>query len=432
MTASTPPGSDLDTIVSRTRHLLLDFDGPICSIYAGLPAITVADRLRKLFGDHAQLTDEIAHTADPLEVFAYAATLSEDLAARVETEMTGQELVAVATAAPTPYVHEVVTACQNSGRSVAVVSNNSSRAVHSYLARHGLDDRISLVVARINHDPALLKPSPHLIIQAVDALHAEPGECILIGDSVTDIEGARFASVQSIGYADKPGKRERLAAAGAGAIINSLGDLALRLRARAANPELLQLSLRPFKGAPSARRADPRWPFSQCARGMHGEAWTSWDVAPLWREVMGVSPQVGGSLACFLLRESAPSRAAARRAVTPHPPRRAPRRNAPWVMRSASWQADRLAPGVPAAGRKVSTSGRNTAHCPGRPLQRQGRTCGASLATQEQTLERRSHCRPGGPDGEGQARGQALQARGEPSRRGAFHIPSRRHARCIR
>ena len=29
MTASTPPGSDLDTIVSRTRHLLLDFDGPI-------------------------------------------------------------------------------------------------------------------------------------------------------------------------------------------------------------------------------------------------------------------------------------------------------------------------------------------------------------------------------------------------------------------
>ena len=127
MTSPTPPGSDLDTIVSRTRHLLLDFDGPICSIYAGLPAATVADRLRKLFGDHAPLPDDIARTADPLEVFAYAATISEDLAARVETEMTDQELAAVATAAPTPYVHEVVTACQNSGRSVAVVSNNSAR-----------------------------------------------------------------------------------------------------------------------------------------------------------------------------------------------------------------------------------------------------------------------------------------------------------------
>ena len=238
MTRPTPSGSDLDTIVSRTRHLLLDFDGPICSIYAGLPAATVADRLRKLFGDHAELPDEIARTADPLAVFAYAATVSEDLAARVETEMTDQELAAVATATPTPYVHEVVTACQNSGRSVAVVSNNSAAAVHSYLARHGLEDRISLVVARTNHNPALLKPSPHLIAKAIDALHAEPGECALVGDSVTDIQAARLASVQSIGYANKPGKRQRLTAAGAGATINSLADLALRFRARVADPEL--------------------------------------------------------------------------------------------------------------------------------------------------------------------------------------------------
>ena len=139
MTGPIPAASHLDAILARTRHLLLDFDGPICSIFAGLPAATVAGRLRKLLGNHAQMPGDIARTPDPLEVFAYAATVSEDLAARVETEMTDLELVAVATAAPTPYVHEVVTACQNSGRSVAVVSNNSARAVHSYLARHGLD-----------------------------------------------------------------------------------------------------------------------------------------------------------------------------------------------------------------------------------------------------------------------------------------------------
>ena len=158
--------------------------------------------------------------------------------------MTDQELAAVATAAPTPYVHEVVTACQNSGRSVAVVSNNSAAAVHFYLARHGLDDRISLVVARANHNPALLKPSPYLITQAVRALNAEPDECTLVGDSVTDVQAARLASVQSIGYANKPGKRERLTAAGAAVIINSLADLALRLRARVVDPELLRLPRR--------------------------------------------------------------------------------------------------------------------------------------------------------------------------------------------
>lgn len=59
-----------------------------------------------------------------------------------------------------------------------------------------------------------------------------------MGDSVTDIQGADLASAQSIGYANKPGKRERLAAAGAGAIINSLAELALRLRARMSDWEL--------------------------------------------------------------------------------------------------------------------------------------------------------------------------------------------------
>jgi hypothetical protein len=117
----------------------------------------------------------------------------------------------------------------------------------AYLARHGLDDRISLVVARTSHDPALLKPSPLLITQAVQALDAEPAECTLVGDSVTDIQGARLAGTQSIGYANKPGKPERLSGAGASAIINSLADLALKIRARVddpcADPELLQLSL---------------------------------------------------------------------------------------------------------------------------------------------------------------------------------------------
>jgi HAD superfamily hydrolase (TIGR01509 family) len=59
---------------------------------------------------------------------------------------------------------------------------------------------------RTSHDAAPLKPSPHLITQAVDALDAEPGECTLVGDSVTDVQGARLAGVQSIGYANKPGK----------------------------------------------------------------------------------------------------------------------------------------------------------------------------------------------------------------------------------
>src|ERR1700739_4935302 len=103
----TSPGTDADAlgaIIARPRYLLLDFDGPICSIYAGLPAPTVAEKLRQLFPD--ELPDDIASTADPIEVFTYAATVSDDMAARVEAEMADLEVAAVPTAEPTPYVHE--------------------------------------------------------------------------------------------------------------------------------------------------------------------------------------------------------------------------------------------------------------------------------------------------------------------------------------
>ena len=220
-------------IVTTTHHLLLDFDGPICDVYAGLPAATVADRLRKLFADEARrLPDNVARSDDPLEVFAYAATIDPGLAARVEAELTSLEETAVATAKPAAYVHEVVTSCRESGRSVSVVSNNSERAVNSYLAQHGLDDRIDLVVARTSHDAALLKPNPHLIEKALDALKAEPAACAFVGDSTTDIQAARLIGVPSIGYANRPGKHNLLAHVGANTVVSSLSDLVLVLRAR--------------------------------------------------------------------------------------------------------------------------------------------------------------------------------------------------------
>jgi HAD superfamily hydrolase (TIGR01549 family) len=231
MTTADAHAADLGAILARTRWLLLDFDGPICSIFAGLPAPQVADQLRKLFTGH-QLPEDVQRTGDPLEVFAYAGTVNPDLAARVEAEMADLEVTAAATAKPTPYIHEVLDACRESARIVAVVSNNGVRAVKAYLDRQSLSDNIRLVVARTSHDPALLKPSPHLIEKAVHALDADPAATALVGDSITDIEGAKRTGIDSIGYANKPGKYEHMTQAYAGAVITSMADLALSLRAR--------------------------------------------------------------------------------------------------------------------------------------------------------------------------------------------------------
>jgi phosphoglycolate phosphatase len=237
MTSTPKPPASLDQIVLGTRHLLLDFDGPICSIFAGLTKEAVARKLRGVITSQGTpVPADVEATIDPFDVFAYAATISPALAARVEGAMTQLEAMAVRTADPSAYVHEAVTSCRESGRTVTVVSNNSADAVRAYLTMHALDGPINLVIARTSPDPGLLKPHPHLIEQAVTANKADPAECTLLGDSVTDIHAARDAGTRSIGYANKPGKTESLADAGADAVITSLAQLALTFRARCLVP----------------------------------------------------------------------------------------------------------------------------------------------------------------------------------------------------
>lgn len=231
MTNATPVPADLAEVVSRTRYLLLDFDGPICSIFSGLHASSVASQLRKLFtGQQIPLPVNIAESPDPIEVFTYAATVSPELAAQIEAEMTELEITATATARPTPHVRDVIAGCRESGRTIAVVSNNSARAVSAYLIRHDLAGSFAAIVARTSPDPELLKPSPHLIEAAVSKLDTDSAAATLVGDSITDIQAARLAGVNSIGYANKPGKYKQMTAERAGAVINSMSNLALTLR----------------------------------------------------------------------------------------------------------------------------------------------------------------------------------------------------------
>ena len=69
----------LPQIISAARHILLDFDGPVCSIYAGTPASVIAGQLRQaLQAAGISLPDEAASEPDPLEVFRAVARISDE------------------------------------------------------------------------------------------------------------------------------------------------------------------------------------------------------------------------------------------------------------------------------------------------------------------------------------------------------------------
>lgn len=222
-------GNDLTDILQRSKHVMFDFDGPVCSVFAGRPAPEVAGRLRELVKAAAVLPTDLAEASDPM-LFLYAApALPAALGEQVRQQFQAEELAAVESAEPTPGAHAAIAQCFRSGKVVTVVSNNSASAVEAYLRRHGLEHFVSCVSARRSPDPGLMKPNPYLLMAAVEATGQQPEQSVLIGDSVTDVEAARAAGSASIGYANKPGKDELLRVAGADVIVTAMGEIARSL-----------------------------------------------------------------------------------------------------------------------------------------------------------------------------------------------------------
>jgi beta-phosphoglucomutase-like phosphatase (HAD superfamily) len=214
----TPPDATLlAAILDTTTHVLLDFDGPVCDVFAGYPAPHVAEHLRSLLtGTHdLPLPGDVLATKDPLHIIRRTADLAPALSTTIDSALRAAELHAITTATPVPGSTELLAACQVTGRPVAIVSNNSAEAVHAYLQRHGLIPFVGQVQGRDPHDPALMKPHPYPLREVLTALDANPADAVLIGDSLTDLQAARAAGIRVIAYANKSRKHAQLAQADA-------------------------------------------------------------------------------------------------------------------------------------------------------------------------------------------------------------------------
>lgn len=222
---------DLAHLLGKVGAVLLDFDGPVCSIFAGYPAPQVAAELVDLLRQRGvDVPPDLASEPDPLEVLRRTGAAGDQTVTRaVEDALCAAERRAVESAEPTPYGREVIVAARQAGLPVAAVSNNSAGAVTAYLAAHRLAESVSPVIGRAYAEPSRMKPSPEPILQAARVLGVPPSMCVLVGDSLSDIEGAQAAGVQVIGYANRPPKVEVFRSAAADLVITSMGALASAL-----------------------------------------------------------------------------------------------------------------------------------------------------------------------------------------------------------
>ncbi|WP_246213559.1 HAD family hydrolase [Kitasatospora viridis] len=203
-------------------HVLLDFDGPVCGVFSGLPAPEVARRLRRVLPDDGQCQAIGATETDPLSLLRSIAHFWPDLAGDADAALTALEVEAVQSGRPNPEGESVLRSCAVTGRRVSIVSNNSGAAIARYLADHGLSDLVAGVFGRPPGDLSSMKPSPRLLLGAMEAAGTDPEHCIFVGDAVRDVEAGHSAGVRTIGYANKPGKDARLAAAGAVVVVDSM------------------------------------------------------------------------------------------------------------------------------------------------------------------------------------------------------------------
>lgn len=203
------------------KAVLFDFDGPLCHVFAGLPASRIARDLGKMIGADG-------YTDDPLEVLRLSSRSGAATTKQVEDALITAEVAAVESSLATPGGIESIRACLTASLPVGIVSNNSSSAISVFLDRWRLTDKVDPVIGRIYMHPELMKPNVKPMNDALRNLGRRPSEVVFVGDSLTDIEVATAAGVPCVAYANKPGKRKDFGAATV--VIESMWEVEMAIR----------------------------------------------------------------------------------------------------------------------------------------------------------------------------------------------------------
>ncbi|MFF4031898.1 HAD family hydrolase [Streptomyces sviceus] len=225
-------------LVARTRHVLFDFDGPICQLFAGYSAEDIARSQVEWLeaqGRDGLLTEQERFSRDPhgvLSTFA-ARYPGSDLVTDLEGHLTQHELLAARVALPTAWVDPLIQTWVKTGARLAIVTNNSPRTVTEYLSSRGLVSCFAPhVYGRKAQELHLLKPHPETLLRALRAMGAAPESSLMIGDTVSDYAAACAAEVSFLGYARNSVKRRELLDAGVAreSILSSLEPLLTAVR----------------------------------------------------------------------------------------------------------------------------------------------------------------------------------------------------------
>lgn len=110
-----------------------------------------------------------------------------------------------------PGVIETLTALATQGHTLALLSNKNESLCRQLLTHFGVSGLFAAVVG--GDTLTSRKPSPEPILQIMKLLTKQPGDTLMVGDSINDVTAGRDAGVITVGCSYGYGEPSELAAA---------------------------------------------------------------------------------------------------------------------------------------------------------------------------------------------------------------------------
>lgn len=220
------------------KAVVFDLDGTL--VDSGIDYEKMGDRIKTLLASKG-LTEPLEDRRKVYRVIrGGAATLREyglpmkhvdETLAGVEAIMNAVELEGLEAVTPRPHAREAVETLHDLGLGLGIATRSHRSYALQCLERHGLLPFFHQVVAR--DDVPYPKPDPRHLLHTIRLLRAEPAEALFVGDTPTDLETARAADVEFVGYWRDDAWAQRLVDRGCNRIVKDLRELPRLVKGRA-------------------------------------------------------------------------------------------------------------------------------------------------------------------------------------------------------
>ena len=203
--------------------LLFDFDGTVFDTVEGITK-SIQYALRK-HGRDAELEELRCFAGPPLvDKFIEVYEVSKEEAEQLVTDFRERYVpIGVYESSPFPGIRELLEAVRATGKKTAIATSKPQALAELLLQRAGLRDLFDVVVGSgggVNNDAKW-----QIVTRAMELCESKPEDCVLVGDTKYDVEGAKKCGIPCIGVRWGYAAEGELETAGAAAIVETPGEL---------------------------------------------------------------------------------------------------------------------------------------------------------------------------------------------------------------